>query len=114
MTRRNVTLIGATGVILGVAIPSAADSLPDQGDQDAEREEEHDIPPGIPHAEGAGARTSGQGCGRTGQRREIGPELDFRRCGFGRQTILVAAERDGGKAGQIDDEDQEQGFALER
>ena len=87
---------------------------PDQRDQDAEREKEHDITPCVMHAKRSRGRTPGQDRGRTGQRCQIGMEVNSHR-GLGSRTrIMVGDERNSGKAGKIDDEGEERDFAAER
>ena len=87
---------------------------PEQWDQDAEREKEQNIAPCVPHAERSGARTAGQGRGRTGQRCQIEMEVNSSRDTGTQVRTVVRDERSSGKAGEIDDEGQEQDFAAER
>jgi len=94
--------------------PPEAETRPEQRDQNTEREEEHDIAPRVPHAETLGGRTPGQERGRTGQRRQTWTELKPTRTVGTQARASVRGERDGGKAGEIADEDQKQDFAAER
>ena len=66
------------------------------------------------HAERLRGRTPGQGRGRTGQRCQIGLEVNSLRSLGNQARIMVGEERSGGKAGEIDDEGQDQDFAGER
>src|SRR5512132_3788653 len=86
----------------------------DQRDQDAERKKEHKIAPCVVHTERSRGRTTGQVRGRTGQRCQTGMEFNPPRTLGNQARTSVRGERNSGKAGEVDDEDQEQDLAVER
>jgi len=93
--------------------PPEAKTPPDQREQDAEREKEHHVALCVMQAKRSRGRAIGQERRRTGQRSQIGTEVDSHRS-LGSQTrIVVGDESSDGKPGEIDDKGQEQDFARE-
>ena len=66
------------------------------------------------HAERLRGRTPGQDRGRTGQRCQIGMEVNSQGSLGSGARIVVGDERSSGKAREIDDEGEEQDFVAER
>jgi len=94
--------------------PPEAKTPPDNRDQDAEWEKEHNVTARVMHAERLRGRTHREACRRTCQRCQTWTEVNSHRSRGSQARIVVGDERSNGKAGEIDDEDQEQDFAGER
>src|SRR5258708_18314339 len=87
---------------------------PGKRDQDAEWEKEHNIAPRVPHAERSRRRATRQVRGRTDQRCQTGTQVKSHRSLGTEARTMAGGERSGGKAREINDEGQEQDFAVER